>query len=145
VKKFARGDPLRVAQWFWHKLDIPRDLSIPRWYSNLYGTSPWYTTKKISPKQGEKMRALAFIVRMNYILDTNVLRDKFVGLPSFVSRPMSLLGLSYHGSMVGMRSNVTWAHAPMFNWRRALSCTLRVFVNLTYPFLGSRYRTVGIG
>lgn len=84
------------------------------------------------------MRALAFIIRMNYILDTDLLKVR-LGLPPYMEKLLAGYKLSYRDT-IGMRSNVTWAHSSMYSWERVLSCTVRVFVNLTFPLFGEKFR-----
>lgn len=136
-----RSDPIKVANWIWHKLDLPRDWSVPGWYCNLYGTSPWYIRTRFEPryKRGSKARALAFIIRMNYLMDTDLLRDRSV-FPVALERRLRSLNLPFGD--IASSSNFTWAHSCLYNWNRVLSCTLRVFVPLTFPLLGARFRGV---
>lgn len=142
LHRAARRRPLQTAGLFWRMLELPRDWSIPGWYHNLYGTSPWFTSRKTSsPKTTSRMRALAFIVRMNYIMDTDLLTTK-VRLPGCISRRLDILNLRYSEGCLGPRSNVTWAHSRTYDWRRVLCCTLKNFVNLAYPLLANRFRTV---
>jgi hypothetical protein len=138
-----RKDPMQGSVWLWHKADLGRDWSIPAWYCHLHGVPPWYLTRSSSQlkKVGEKGRALAFLVRMNYMLDTD-LGDFKIRLPDYVGRCLSTLGEAYLGGFLNRGANVTFALAPKYNWRRALSCVLRRFVNLAYPRLAARFRTV---
>jgi len=136
-----KGDVITSASWLWHKLELPRNLSIPRWYSNYFGTSPWYTTKafRSGDRNGRKARGLAFIIRMNYLMDTN-LNSVRLRLPIVYEKFLNFFGGSFTELL--RVSNVTWAHSASHNWQKVLSCTLRRFVNLTYPLLGARFRGV---
>jgi len=135
-----RKDPLKGSSWLWHKADLGRNWSIPAWYCHYNGVPPWYLTRSAS-KLDAKGRALSFLVRMNYMMDTDLGRIK-IHLPDYVGRCLTTLGEAYLGGFLNMGANVTFALAPNYNWRRALSCALRRFVNLAYPRISARFRTV---
>jgi hypothetical protein len=143
MRRFVRKDPIEVAQWIWSKLDLPRGLTVPGWYHNYCGVSPWYTRARLSGR-GNREKALAFIVRMNYILDSGLLTSK-PGLPVAMTGVLQLFRLSYKDYLSLGVTNCTWRHSVFYNWAGALSCTLRVFFPLAFPLFGERFRHVSAG
>lgn len=144
MRKFLRTDPIAVAQWIWSKLDLKRGLAVPAWYHHLMGISPWYTRIGLSGRDN-RVKALAFIVRMNYILDSGLLSFRPQPMRRFSLVLSHLGGCSYSDYIARGVTNVTWRHSVMFNWMGALSCTLRVFFPLAFPLFGERFRTVRSG
>lgn len=142
VRSFLnRTTPLAGAQWLWRFLELPRDWSPPGWYCNYYGTSPWHLARKFNHRDGERKRGLAFIVRMNYLMDTDFNKSVRLQLPNSLGKRLSALGLEY-SDILNSSANVTWAHSTLYNWRRVLSCTLRNFSYLAFPLFEGRLRSV---
>jgi hypothetical protein len=119
-------------------------LDVPLWYAGTLGVPNWLLRQKCrSKKMDDKRRALALLVRMNYILDF---------FPRFTSedqrhvlqehmerRPLRRLfkaglhiydGSQYQAIMHGTRMNTSFALSEMYNWQRALACTVGNFVHL---------------
>jgi len=134
---------LRTAHKVWSVLRPLRGLKVPDWYCIYRGTAPWILTQA-SGRISDQRKALAFIVRMNYILDS---RSYVIGpqgsphsfgspsLPRFLSRRLASLRQSLTTSMVSCARLLSWAHSPFFNWREVLKCTLSRYVDLALsPF-----------
>jgi hypothetical protein len=140
---YVRLDPLRVAQEVWNNLDL-RGMKIPHWYCLKFGTSPWHLSQSAQSLKTEQRKALAFIVRMNYISDI-VSRDGYydpsrsrpLRLDRNFSRRLRFFRRSLTSCVSGC-SRTCWAHSPFYNWRGVLSCTLRRFVDLAFPGLVSQ-------
>jgi len=143
MRKFLRKDPIEVAQWVWSKLDLEKGLAVPSWYHNYCGISPWYTRVRLHGR-GNRVKALAFIVRMNYILDSGLLKYRPQPTKLF-SRLLQTFHLSFRDYLATGSVNVSWRHSVSFNWMGALSCTLRVFFPLAFPLFGERFRSVTTG
>jgi hypothetical protein len=141
--RYTREQPLRAAMEVWSYTRVPRGLKVPRWYSIFYGTPPWVLTQSVS-RLSEKQRALALIVRMNFISDhwTN---GKLFGPGAAFCKSPPQLPLYLRESLRAYRStllqsciksagrNLSWAYSPNYNWRAVLACTVRRYVNLVLP------------
>jgi hypothetical protein len=140
--KYVRQDPLRVAQELWHLSKIPRNFKVPDWYCLMYGTSPWLLTRPASGLS-EARKAMAFIIRLNYLTDTTLLRggdptsSVLPRVPRAFSVRLRFLRRPLMDTISGSRL-LCWGHSPSFNWRGVLSCTLRRYVDLAFPALGPR-------
>jgi len=120
-----------------------RGLYIPYWYSGLYGVGNHLLRQKCS-RMCEKDRALSLIVRMNFILDhpTRFGVGPRLNLFCLAARKLCALirsggpiydGTAYREIIPGAgRFNTSYTHAPLFEWRRTLACTLRNFVHLLW-------------
>lgn len=141
---YVRLDPLRVSQEVWKNIQIPRGMKVPDWYCIKYGTSPWMLSKKNSDHPSSQRKALAFIVRMNYISDLIVRDGYYDPTKQGPLRPDGNFSvrLRYFRrtlmSTISGSSRNSWGHSPFYEWRRVLSCTLRRFVDLASPALGLR-------
>lgn len=134
---YVRLDPFRVAQECWKESNI-RGIKVPAWYCVLYGTSPWMLQASCS-KLREQQKALAFIVRFNYIADVVAILGYFD--PNYrlkparnFSRYLRFYRMSLMDTISGS-SRLSWGHSPFYNWRGVLSCTLRRYVDLALPAL----------
>jgi len=94
---------------------------------------------KVTSKRGERERALAFIVRMNYLMHTDLLAKK-IKPPGCITRRLGS-HFSFTDFCVNRGSNISWALSHRYDWKRALSCTTRVFVNLAFPLLPARHHS----
>jgi len=139
-----RDDILTRSQNVWKILSSRvRNLSIPDWYSGLYGVPSMYLrlharSKELTPK----MRAQCLIVRMNYILDYSQKFDcfdhhaVFLGLPARRLRKFSRVfgptfdGVWYQPITAGWCNMTRYTSSDKYDWKRALASTVGNFVNL---------------
>lgn len=140
LSRAARTDnPLKVAQRVWSKTKPARGLNIPRWYCIYYGTAPWVLTQRGS-STSEKRKALAFIVRLNWLMDYGTPTSHGAWLPPqqkptlpcFYSRAL----VAYHQSFIDQIKSarqLSWAHSPFYKWGAVLACTVRRYINLCPP------------
>jgi hypothetical protein len=141
----TKGTILRKAQdaWRHRPAGIAENLSIPHWYAGLYGVPNWLLRQScFSPKMDEKRRALALLVRMNYILDFHHQFNLVDRTSAFFCLPARRLRVfcrvygpiysngSYQSISIGMRMNTSFALSSDYNWKRALACTVGNFVHL---------------
>jgi hypothetical protein len=146
LRKLSRRDPLKGAREVWEKSKLPQGLKVPDWYCMLYGTSPWHLTRA-SSHLSDRRNALAFIVRLNYLTDVIIhfgheaTVTRRLPVPEYFSDTLSAfrqkLTLCVSGSQ-----RVCWGHSPFYNWRGALSCALRRYVDLAYPCFRTRLPVV---
>jgi hypothetical protein len=142
-RKAGESTVLRKAQAAWAmKPASMENLSVPIWYSGLHGVPNWLLRQKASSKKmDEKRKALALLVRMNYILDyahkfVDMDQLTFFGLPTRKLRVFtSVFGPIYQDGAyrsigVGTRMNTSYASSSLYDWKRALVCTVRNFVHL---------------
>lgn len=136
---------LRKAQDIWSKRpEALQSMNVPAWYAGLHGVPGWYFRQPVSHRRyDEKMKGLTLHVRMNYILDQLHLRYRGVvtrehfmfnmparGLRS-LSRSGFQLGTGTYGKIICHKQmNTSFALSAIYNWKRALACTLRNFVLL---------------
>lgn len=146
-REFNHGHTvLRESQRAWSRFSgIKRDLNIPTWYAGVHGVPDSLLRKRCS-QMTEKEKALALLVRMNYILDFPHLSGvashiSFFCLParrirSFVRScgPIYENG-SYCTKVCNIRVNTSYALSTNYSWKGALACTLRNFVHLLSALL----------
>jgi len=120
-----------------------KDLNVPVWYAGLHGVPNWLLRQKISsPKMDDKRKALALLVRMNYILDHAHKYDLVSAQASFFLLPARRFRVfcrsfgpiyedgAYRVISPGHRMNTSYANSTNYEWKRALACTVGNFVHL---------------
>jgi hypothetical protein len=142
VRDNRRPKILEHAQKVWARSPIT-GLSVPHWYAGLYGVPSWHLRQpcRHNKKMDDKRKGLALLVRMNFILDflPHLSREERSRVDEF-SRPRVLrmllarAGPIYDGSdyrmVSGSRMNTSYALSMIYNWQRALACTVGNFVHL---------------
>jgi len=135
---------LGIAKKVWRSRPTEvQNLSIPPWYSGLFGLPNWYLRQKVDhPKMDDHKRGMCLLVRMNYILDFHhkfkdmVDRSSFFCLPArrfrFFCRSLGPVyeDGAYRNLNYGQHMNTSYALSAIYNWKRALNSTVGNFVHL---------------
>jgi len=127
-------------------------LNVPVWYPGLYGVPAWHLRQPCSG-QTEQRKGISLLARMNYILD---FPDKFVGkaecawLARYTAgRPLRAFLTTvgkiysdgeYHPLVNGGLARgpcMAYAASRSYDWKCALTCTLRSFVHLLALITGT--------